>query len=90
MARTDKFTRLDQTRNTLLKVRSKRAARRTRPQVPPITEQLVMHTDVVLAVMGLRVASHLGREDLRSEYARVADLLSTVRPEMFLEDGDGI
>lgn len=94
MARTDRFTRLDQTRTALLRQRAKTVRRGARKAVDAdprtIADVLRLRTDYVTAIMGLRVASNYGREDLRPEYRRIADLLSAGIVALEFEDGAGI
>lgn len=74
MTRTDRFTRLDQTRAALLRQReSTKRSRRTRRRSPA-------NDDAALVAVGLKVASSkTDRADLAPEYERLADEFDTRR-----------
>lgn len=55
-----------------------------------IDRRLRLRDEYQTIIVGLRVASQLGSEHLRAEYARLANVLANdVRRELFV-DGDGI
>ena len=91
MSRTDRFTRLDQTRHTLLKNRGLRTkAGRRKPHPNASDQRLRIRSDAGTVAAGLRVASQHGREDLRAEYLRLANLFAGECYAMEFEGGDGI